>query len=235
MTNSAIIEKFIVGRVEPHIYAFETGTVPNYLKIGDTYRPVETRLNEWRRYFVDLQKRYDEPATAGDEYFRDLSVHEYIIREKGCKRLEKTTLPNIPYYSNEFFEKATTDDVNEAILDIRKSATDKDGRYKLYSMKDEGRVPIKHHYPRKETFQLRPNQEAVVKRFIEAMNHRRTHLLMYAVMRFGKSITAMSCAKAMEAHLVVVVSAKADVKTEWKKTVESFKNFEGYELPTAMI
>ena len=127
MTNSAIIEKFIVGRVEPHIYAFETGTVPNYLKIGDTYRPVETRLNEWRRYFVDLQKRYDEPATAGDEYFRDLSVHEYIIREKGCKRLEKTTLPNIPYYSNEFFENATTDDVNEAIQDIRKSATDKDG------------------------------------------------------------------------------------------------------------
>ena len=79
MTNSAIIEKFIVGRVEPHIYAFETGTVPNYLKIGDTYRPVETRLNEWRRYFVDLQKRYDEPATAGDEYFRDLSVHESLI------------------------------------------------------------------------------------------------------------------------------------------------------------
>ena len=230
MTNSAIIEKFIVGRVEPHIYAFETGTVPNYLKIGDTYRPVETRLNEWRRYFVDLQKRYDEPATAGDEYFRDLSVHEYIIREKGCKRLEKTTLPNIPYYSNEFFEKATTDDVNEAIQDIRKSATDKDGRYKLYSMKD-GRVPVDFHYERgEEPIILRPNQEAVVKRFIEAKNHRRTHLLMYAVMRFGKSITAMSCAKAMEAHLVVVVSAKADVKTEWKKTVESFKNFEGYEF-----
>lgn len=230
MTNSAIIEKFIVGRVEPHIYAFETGTVPNYLKIGDTYRPVETRLNEWRRYFVDLQKRYDEPATAGDEYFRDLSVHEYIIREKGCKRLEKITLPNIPYYSNEFFENATTDDVNEAIQDIRKSATDKDGRYKLYSMKD-GRVPVDFHYERgEEPIILRPNQEAVVKRFIEAKNHRRTHLLMYAVMRFGKSITAMSCAKAMEAHLVVVVSAKADVKTEWKKTVESFKNFEGYEF-----
>lgn len=230
MTNSAIIEKFIVGRVEPHIYAFETGTVPNYLKIGDTYRPVETRLNEWRRYFADLQKKYDEPATAGNEYFRDLSVHEYIIREKGRKRLEKTTLPNIPYYSNEFFENATTGDVDEAIQDIRKSASDKDGRYKLYSMKD-GRVPVDFHYERgEEPIVLRPNQEVVVKRFIEAKNHHRTHLLMYAVMRFGKSITAMSCAKAIDAHLVVVVSAKADVKTEWKKTVESFKNFEGYEF-----
>ena len=230
MTNSAIIEKFIVGRVEPHIYAFETGTVPNYLKIGDTYRPVETRLNEWRRYFADLQKKYDEPATAGDEYFRDLSVHQYIIREKKRNPLKRTTLPNIPYYSNEFFENATTEDVDEAIQDIRKSAIDKDGRYTLYSMKD-GRVPIDFHYERgEEPIKLRPNQEAVVKRFIDAKSHRRTHLLMYAVMRFGKSVTAMSCAKAMDAHLVVVVSAKADVKTEWKKTVESFKNFEGYEF-----
>ena len=230
MTNSAIIEKFIVGRVEPHIYAFETGTVPNYLKIGDTYRPVETRLNEWRRYFADLQKKYDEPATAGDEYFRDLSVHQYIIREKKRNPLKRTTFPDIPYYSNEFFENATTDDVDEAVHDIRKSASDKDGRYKLYSMKD-GRVPVDFHYERGEVpIILRPNQEAVVKRFIEAKNHRRTHLLMYAVMRFGKSITAMSCAKAMDAHLVVVVSAKADVKAEWKKTVESFKNFEGYEF-----
>ena len=230
MTNSAIIEKFIVGRMEPHIYAFETGTVPNYLKIGDTYRPVEMRLNEWRRYFADLQKKYDEPATAGGEYFRDLSVHEYIIRKKDRNRLERTTLPDIPYYSNEFFENATADDVDEAIQDIRKSATDKDGRYKLYSMKD-GRVPVDFHYERgKEPIILRPNQEAVVKRFIEAKSHHRPRLLMYAVMRFGKSITAMSCAKAMDAHLVVVVSAKADVKTEWKKTVESFKNFEGYEF-----
>ena len=102
MTNSAIIEKFIVGRVEPHIYAFETGTVPNYLKIGDTYRPVEMRLNEWRRYFADLQKKYDEPATAGDEYFRDLSVHEYIISE-----IERGTgQPNSCFYEEtDFFIK----------------------------------------------------------------------------------------------------------------------------------
>lgn len=125
MTNSPIIDKFITGRVEPHIYAFETGTVPNYLKIGDTYRPVETRLNEWRRYFADLQKKYDEPATAGDEYFRDLSVHEFVIHEKGRNRLERNTIPDLPYYSNEFFENATTDDVDEAIRDIKRSVQEK--------------------------------------------------------------------------------------------------------------
>lgn len=230
MTDNSLIDRLIIGRTEPHIYAFETGTVPNYLKVGDTYRPVEIRLDEWRRYFADLQKKYDEPAIAGKDYFRDLSVHRYIINEKGRKRLERTTIPNLPYYSNEFFENATVCDVEEAVKDIRQSATDKDGRYKLYSMED-GRVPVDFHYERgKETLPLRPNQKEVVRNFMAAIKRKRTHLLMYAVMRFGKSFTAMSCAKEIDAQLVVVVSAKADVKTEWKKTVESIKNFEGYEF-----
>ncbi len=229
MVDQTIIDKLIMGRIEPHVYAFETGTVPNYLKIGDTYRPVETRLDEWRHYFVDLRKKYDEPAVVGNEYFRDLSVHYYVMNEKGRKRLERTAIPNLPYYSNEFFKDATIEDIDEAMKDIRKSATDKDGRYKLYSMEKNGRVPVDFHYERGcEILPLRPNQKEVVRNFKSAIKHGRTHLLMYAVMRFGKSFTAMSCAKEMAARLVVVVSAKADVKTEWKKTVESFKNFEGY-------
>ena len=46
----SILENIIVGRVDPHIYAFATGTVPNYLKIGDTYRPIAVRLNECSEY-----------------------------------------------------------------------------------------------------------------------------------------------------------------------------------------
>lgn len=51
-----LLDKIIIGRVEPHIYAFKTNTIPNYLKIGDTYRPVSQRLNEWRKYFPELEK-----------------------------------------------------------------------------------------------------------------------------------------------------------------------------------
>ena len=53
---------------------------------------------------------------------------------------------------------------------------------------------------------------------------------MYAVMRFGKSFTSMCCAVEMNANFVMVVSAKADVKNEWKKTVESHIKFEGYSF-----
>ena len=44
-------------------------------------------------------------------------------------------------------------------------------------------------------------------------------------MRFGKSFTAMCCAKAKNFKKVLVVSAKADVREEWKKTVQSADNF----------
>ena len=50
-----LLENLIVG-VEPHIYAFTTETVPNYLKVGDTYRPLEQRLSEWRKHFPELEK-----------------------------------------------------------------------------------------------------------------------------------------------------------------------------------
>ena len=47
-------------------------------------------------------------------------------------------------------------------------------------------------------------------------------------MRFGKSFTSLCCALEMKAQTVLVVSAKADVKDEWKKTVESAGNFSEY-------
>jgi hypothetical protein len=40
----------------------------------------------------------------------------------------------------------------------------------------------------------------------------------------------MCCAVEMKAKLVVVVSAKADVKEEWKRTTESHVKFDGYSF-----
>ena len=80
--NTEIVDKIIIGRVEPHIYAFRTNTVPDYLKIGDTYRPVEVRLNEWRHYFKDLEKLYEHEARIDERYFRDLEVHKFVQNEK---------------------------------------------------------------------------------------------------------------------------------------------------------
>lgn len=32
----SLLDEIIIGRVEPHIYAFSTNTIPNYLKVGDS-------------------------------------------------------------------------------------------------------------------------------------------------------------------------------------------------------
>ncbi|MRT92993.1 Eco57I restriction-modification methylase domain-containing protein [Ancylomarina sp. 16SWW S1-10-2] len=223
-----ILEELIVGRVEPHIYAFTTETIPNYLKVGDTYRPVETRLNEWRKHFPELEKKFQEVAKVDEEtFFRDFAVHKYLENEIQKSRLLPDSLESIPYYSNEFFKDATPNDLDDAIIDIKESHKNNDTKYQFYKF-DGSLIPETHTYKRTETYEPRPNQDETIKRFKVALSKGRNNLLMYAVMRFGKSFTSMCCAIEMNAKIVLIVSAKADVRGEWKKTVESHKKFDGF-------
>lgn len=228
--NTEVLNTVIVGRVEPHIYAFETCSVPNFLKIGDTYRPVYQRLEEWKRRYKNLQKRYDAPAVVEDKYFRDYSVHSYVENVLGRQRIKETDFAKGLYPSNEFFRGALPEDIDKAIEDIKHSYATNNGLYSFYSIND---VPAREEiqYVRNTEFtKLRDNQQQVVENFKTALSKGRKKLLMYAVMRFGKSITAMSCAEVMkDCKIVVIVSAKADVKSSWEETIKTIKNFEDFE------
>ena len=227
--DTRVIDKLIVGRIEPYIYAFTTETVPNYLKVGDTGRPLHLRLEEWRKVYPQLQHCYQHIAKAKEGlYFRDFAVHTFLEQEKGRKRLQRDTFPDV-YYSREFFEEATPADIDEAIEDIEASAKANDGRYQFMNA---DRLVEVHTYDRTASFDPRPNQAKTIENFAAAIANGHTNLLMYAVMRFGKSFTAMCCAVEMKAKFVVVVSAKADVAGEWKRTVETHVRFEGYQFLT---
>ena len=228
--NLELLDRLIFGRVTPHIYAFQTSTIPNYLKVGDTYRPVSVRLNEWKRKFPDLIKEYEHKATVNDGvYFRDYAVHYYLETVLGKERLHYEELPiSTTYYSREFFKNTTSLEVDEAIHDICKGYDDHSDKYAYYD--SSKRLPVTVHYERGSTWTLRPNQQEAVDNFIKAVNLGRTNLLMYAVMRFGKSFTSLACAKAINAKTVLIVSAKADVREEWKKNVEQPGNFEGHNF-----
>ena len=228
--DTSLLTDLIVGRVKPQIYAFTTHTVPNYLKVGDTYRPVSTRLDEWRRHYPKLQQEFEDVATVDEDiFFRDISIHSYFSRH-GIDRLHKNDIPASVYYSKEFFKGATTQNIKEAISDIKKDFADNTGTYQFYKFA-ESRIPTIHRYPTVETFSPRDSQADTIKRFKEAVEKYKPtvdnplSLLMYAVMRFGKSFTSMCCATEICAKLVVVVSAKADVKAEWQKTVQSHVRF----------
>lgn len=222
-----ILDRIVIGRVEPHIYAFTTNTIPNYLKVGDTYRPVSKRLNEWREIFPDLEKQYENKAVIDEEtYFRDYAIHQYLENDLHKNRLTREDLEDGIYYSREFFKEVETGDIDNAIEDIKENYRANLNKYEYYSSKN--RLPQTFHYQRGEHWTLRPNQQSAVDSFIKAVKNGRRNLLMYAVMRFGKSFTSLCCALEISANIVLVVSAKADVKDEWKKTVEVAGNFSDY-------
>lgn len=225
--NLEALDELIVGRTIPHIYAFVTNTVPNFLKVGDTYRSVERRLNEWRRKYEGLQEEFRHSASiAGDVYFRDHAVHDFLMRDLGRRRLNPNELQSGVYYSNEFFADARVSDVQAAIQDITRDHGEGSGRYTFFDVSH--RLPETHRWRRGAAWDIRPNQRVAIENFIRAVDSGRTNLLMYAVMRYGKTFTSLLCAKQFEAKTVVIVSGKADVKTEWKKTVESAGNFVGF-------
>lgn len=222
MENLKLIDELITGMVEPHIYAFKTNTIPNYLKVGDTYRPVEVRLEEWKSKYNKLEEVYRSTAKVDDDvYFRDYSVHDYLIEDLHKERL------NNGKDSIEFFKNTNKIDVEKAIKEINKdyaNVNNNKQRFRFYNLLTTTTVHMK--FKSSGVWTLKPLQENTVNAFKEALKKGKRKLLMFAVMRFGKSFTAMSCAKEMaNCNIIVVLSAKKDVLSEWQKTVESPENF----------
>lgn len=216
----------ISGRQEPTIYAFSTQTVPNYLKIGDTYRLLSMRLDEWKKYYKNLKKEFSESAlVSNNTYFRDFAVHSYLKNDLKKHQLQKGEL-SIPYYSKEFFENTSPEDIESAIEDIKEKYHKNVNKYQYYNA--ENRLPKTYQYKRNTKLILRDEQNQVIERFKTALKNNRTNLLLYAVMRFGKSVVALRCAQEMKAKTVLIVSAKADVGEEWQRTVQSIIGFEKF-------
>lgn len=229
--ESSVLETIIYGRVEPHIYAFQTDTVPRYTKVGDTYRPTEVRLKEWKNIIgKELTKIFDEPAFAdlkGEVYFRDYSVHSYLIEYLGKRRLCKTDPEGNPWFSNEFFSDTDSGDLAAAIKDIQSAYANGNARYDFYNTVDKSHSEVIERL--NLTYKPRRNQQDVIDRFDKRVKSKgKLNLLMYAVMRFGKTFTALQCALVMDAKLVVVVSAKTDVKDSWHKTLYEHHDFNDY-------
>ncbi|MBO7123854.1 MAG: Eco57I restriction-modification methylase domain-containing protein [Treponema sp.] len=229
MIENINLNSLIRGRVDPYIYAFETNTVPNFLKVGDTYRPVEVRLDEWRKFYSDLKKKYEHIAKVDEKtYFRDYSVHDFLI-QNGFRRIEKDDVKSGIYHSNEFFMNAKKENVEEAIKDIQKSFEKKDNKYAFYDVEDN--LPLgDFDFKRDADWKPRENQKSVIENFLNAIKKGRNNLLMFAVMRFGKSFTSLCCAKAMKAKLTVVVCGKTAVRLEWKENVQRPKILDGFEF-----
>lgn len=227
--DTTVIDNIITGYLPHSIYAFETNTHPNYLKVGDTNRKVSARLAEWKKVYKDLEQKFEAEAMLEDEqgektiFFRDYAVHDFLIEDKHRKRL------STQQFEREFFQNATVSDVEAGIIDIQ-TEYKKNGvsRYNYYRVGEENST-IEQHWSRTATYSPRPNQAQVIENIVKAVQEKhRKNLLLYAVMRFGKSNVAIWSAKRLNSKLTVIVTGKADVKDEWKRTVESHVDFEDF-------
>lgn len=157
------LEGVLVGRVDPQIYAFTTEEIPNSLKVGDTYRPLQVRLDEWRSHYPKLIHRYNHTARLeSGNIFRDYAVHDFLEYEKQRHRLEPHEIKEGVYYSREFFSDAEIADVNEAIEDIQRSEKAKDGKYHFYT---SDYLPVKLTFDRVRDFPPRANQQKAIDNF----------------------------------------------------------------------
>ena len=131
------------------------------------------RLDEWRKIFPNLIQQYKHSAQIdADTIFRDYAVHTFLEQEKERERLQPHIIENLPYYSNEFFKDATTEDVDAAIKDIIRSAHEKNGKYPLYS---PNRLPQTYTYERTEDFAPRDNQQQAIDNFKVAVEAGRSN------------------------------------------------------------
>lgn len=230
--NTELLDKIITGYVPHKIYAFSTPQLLNYLKVGETSRSVNVRLSEWRKLISDLKLEKDwlamlpKDSDEQTDFFQDHALHKFF-ENQGFKPRKPDIAPG---HSKEFYP-VTVQDIEDGIDAIAKDYLSEPPReYTYLSIKDNSKV--EEHWKRNQDFSPRDNQQAVIDNIVAVSKDEDVprNYLLFAVMRFGKTFVALEAAKALDAKFTVVVSAKADVKSEWKKNLESHIDFEDYKF-----
>ena len=223
------------------------------IKVGDTNRTVSRRLSEWREKFPDLVriKSWDAVLSGCGEgidgkIFRDYTIHKLLTHEvndeyhKEGKKISHVEIEEFPddfkannRYSKEFFRDCTKDDVDHAIEILKERCKENRSKF-LYDLKDntgKGDDAILPSHDKHGGFVDRDIQAETIKEFEKALKAGKKKMLMYAVMRFGKTYVACRCAQKMpDNRFTVIVTAKPGVRNEWTGTVNPNDEFVGYDM-----
>ncbi len=155
----------------------------------------------------------------------------------GYYNLKRSDFPDKDKYSYEFFKDIVINDKQDDIqtaIDmfydaLRDHRTDIIAQLKSVDFhKSEFALPI---HDKDLPYKERDLQTDTINNFKRQIAVGDKEMLMYAVMRFGKTYTACRCVQEMENNrFTVIVSAKADVKYEWVDQVNPYKEFENYDM-----
>lgn len=179
---------------------------------------------EWAGKFPGSVLRHTFPLMLDEtHYIRDYYLHE-VLADMKFKKVSREELYKAfnseDAFSREIFE-CTPEDVFVAyyhIIDMFERGTI--DWTQVYAIKGANKRP-------EEKFEIvfRPMQQDLIDNVVAARAAGRTHLLSYSCPRFGKSACTLGAADALCAKSLLVVSAVASVRDEWRKTVENILNF----------
>ena len=210
----------------PVIYAFITKFVPGAIKVGFTRRFHE-RIEEWKQKYPDLEVIGHWDAfffMAGMPYFfRDESIHDVIEKDRFFKRLADNEFAKDVYVSKEFFQKFNENKeeldgvvLGEIVDEVRNSILSGERKHRYYKYGENGTEEV---IPEVSTFDPQPKQEEIKEAAKSAFNRGVKKMLLAAVMRFGKTFTSLLIAKEIGAKITLVLTAKADVRGEWRRAI----------------
>lgn len=193
----------------PMIYAFTTPDRPGQIKVGETSRDVDVRIQEILRQAVPDPTAYTvllrHPAiTANGLIIKDHDIHKVLENH-----LEKHRFKNTEWFTCE------PCDVVAAIK----------------SLEDGVRLtPGRAH-----SFGMRPEQQEAVSR---AADYFRRHasrkgdlkFLWNAKMRFGKTFSTYKLAQEMGWKKILILTYKPAVEDAWKKDLNTHADFQGWSF-----
>ena len=240
------------------IYAFVSNKVDRMThqmccKIGDTTIGASRRVEQWtteKPIYKDAQLVYRRSAQVDTDdnnmpvIFRDYSIHKALLL-RGFRRV-KDVFPHLDVSSEHFlFGNRTHTQIIQLLDDIIDDINRSYGN--PASMYDYLQADNKHaimSYDRTQSFAPREYQQNVIDKiynyFTKTMNTdtAKTNMifLLTAPTRSGKTFTALHGAKRLVTQLdksiTLVVSGKADVMDEWKKSCESHVDFDNFVFLT---
>lgn len=193
----------------PMIYAFTTPDRPGQIKVGETSRDIDVRIQEILRQAVPDPTAYTvlvrHPAITADGL---------IIKDHDVHRVLEQHLEKHRHKGSEWFTCEAAD-VTAAIGSLEDGVRLTPGRA--------------------QTFGMRPEQQEAVSR---AADYFRRHagrkgdlkFLWNAKMRFGKTFSTYKLAQEMGWRKVLILTYKPAVEDGWRNDLNSHADFEGWSF-----
>ena len=209
MNNKSIDDIFLKKpKAKPRIYVYSIDDIAHQglLKVGQTTRSVQQRVNEQLKTAAinNFRIEFECDAIRDDgSVFSDFEVRSALVR----KGFQNTTLE---------WMRCSLNDLKTVLTEIKTGVRVTGTHHETFGMRDEQALAVKKTYDYFTSIWV--EDKSATPRF-----------LWNAKMRFGKTFTSYQLANKVQAKRVLVVTFKPAVEDAWQTDLENHKDFDGWQ------